>query len=108
MKASFLKKALLVLLSVIFAVSALIPAVAAEELPAADGAEIVDDVLSAEEGSEETSEAAENSGFQPMNFVRNLQYMGSGMLCIIIVMGVLIGATILLNKITKPKDEKKD
>ena len=46
--------------------------------------------------------------FEPMNFVTNLQYMGVGMLCIIIVMGVLIGATVLLNKITKPKDEKKD
>ena len=41
--------------------------------------------------------------FEPMNFITNLQYMGIGMLCIIIVMGVLIGVTALLNAITKPK-----
>lgn len=43
--------------------------------------------------------------FQPMNFITNLQYMGVGMLCIIIVMGALIGVTVLLNKVTKPKDK---
>ena len=46
--------------------------------------------------------------FTPMNFIYNLQYMGVGMACIIIVMGVLIGVTMLLNKVTAPKDEKKD
>ncbi len=39
--------------------------------------------------------------FNPMAFVENLQYMGIGMLCIIIVMGIIIGATMLLNKIFK-------
>ena len=38
----------------------------------------------------------------PMNFVNNLGYMGVGMV-IIAVIGVIIGATTLLNKITSGK-----
>lgn len=41
--------------------------------------------------------------FNPMNFVNNLGYMGVGMLIIIVVMAVIIGATALLNKITGGK-----
>ena len=33
----------------------------------------------------------------PMAFVDNLYYMGMGMLCILIVMGVIIGVTAFLN-----------
>ena len=36
--------------------------------------------------------------FHPENFVKNLKYMGTGMLCIIIVMAVIIGVVMLLNK----------
>lgn len=48
--------------------------------------------------------------FEPMNFVYNLKYMGIGMVCIIIVMGVLILMSSLLNKFaTKLGDkDKKD
>lgn len=35
------------------------------------------------------------------NFLSNLQYMGKGMLGILIVMGVIILVTILLNKVFK-------
>ncbi|MBQ5765588.1 MAG: hypothetical protein IIW03_05550 [Clostridia bacterium] len=41
--------------------------------------------------------------FNPMNFVNNLGYLGVGMLIIILVMAVIIGATALLNKITGGK-----
>ena len=41
-----------------------------------------------------------------MNFVKNLYYMGSGMLSILIVIGVIILVTMALNKATEPK--KKD
>lgn len=41
--------------------------------------------------------------FNPMNFVNNLGYMGVGMLIIILVIGIIIGATVLLNKITSGK-----
>jgi len=41
--------------------------------------------------------------FKPMDFVNNLPYMGVGMLIIIAVIGVIIGATVLLNKFTGGK-----
>ena len=37
--------------------------------------------------------------FNPMAFLENLKYMGTGMLSILIVMAALIGITLLLNKI---------
>ena len=43
------------------------------------------------------------AAFNPMNFVNNLGYMGVGMLIIIAVIGVIIGATSLLNKFTSGK-----
>ncbi len=36
----------------------------------------------------------------------NLGRMGTGMACIIIVMGILIVVTMFLNKVTAPKDKK--
>ena len=39
----------------------------------------------------------------PYAFVENLRYMGEGMLCIIIVMGVIIAATALLNYVCGKK-----
>ena len=54
--------------------------------------------------------AAEDAGegftFEPMNFVSNLYYMGVGMFCIIVVIGVLIGVTMILNKVTAPKNKE--
>ena len=41
--------------------------------------------------------------FEPMQFVKNLSYMGSGMLTIIIVMLIIILITLALNKITASK-----
>ena len=38
-----------------------------------------------------------------MNFVDNLGYMGVGMVIIISVIGIIIGATALLNKISSGK-----
>ncbi len=43
--------------------------------------------------------AAPELTFDPMNFVTNLQYMGSGMLVIFVVIGIIIGATTLINYI---------
>ena len=39
----------------------------------------------------------------PMNFVDNLSYMASGMIGIFVVIGVIIIATIILNKLTSKK-----
>ncbi len=41
--------------------------------------------------------------FEPNNFITNLSYMGTGMLAILIVMGVIIIATVALNKIFSSK-----
>lgn len=35
--------------------------------------------------------------FQPVNFIRNLRYMGIGMLVIFVIIGVIILATMLIN-----------
>lgn len=40
----------------------------------------------------------ENFAFHPEMFIHNLKYMGLGMLCIIIVIGIIILFTILLEK----------
>ena len=55
----------------------------------------------------ETTAATETSaaiGFEPMNFVTNLQYMGTGMLTIFIVIGAIILATSAINKIFSKKN----
>ena len=54
--------------------------------------------------TEAATEAAEAIlGFEPMNFVSNLQYMGIGMLTIFIIIGVIILATGLINKLFSKK-----
>ncbi|MFR8976284.1 MAG: hypothetical protein ACLVG9_09825 [Eubacteriales bacterium] len=42
--------------------------------------------------------------FRPFEFIANLKYMGIGMLSILIVIGVIMLVTILLNKTSKHKD----
>ena len=41
--------------------------------------------------------AAVSLDFNPMAFLQNLRYMGIGMLVIFAVIGVIIGATMLIN-----------
>lgn len=43
--------------------------------------------------------------FEPMNFVYNLKYMGLGMLAIIAVIGAIILATAVLNKVTSKRSK---
>ena len=54
------------------------------------------------ENAPETEEAPKMI-FEPANFVKNLSYMGVGMLGIFIVIGVIIIAVVVLNKVTAPK-----
>ena len=51
------------------------------------------------------AETAANTDFtiDPMNFVDNLSYMASGMIGIFVVIGVIIIATLILNKVTTKK-----
>ena len=46
--------------------------------------------------------------FEPMNFIYNIKYIVIGMVCIIIVMGVLILITTALNKFIPKFTKKKD
>ncbi len=43
--------------------------------------------------------------FEPMNFVRNLIYMGRGMLGIMAVMAVVIITVVILNKVFLTKNQ---
>ena len=40
---------------------------------------------------------AVNLDFNPMAFIENLQYMGIGMAVIFVIIGIIIGATTLIN-----------
>ena len=44
--------------------------------------------------------------FEPMNFVTSLEYLAKGMLGILVVMGVIILVTALLNKISSKKNKE--
>ncbi len=48
-----------------------------------------------------------NINFNPMAFVDNLYYMGVGMLAIFIVIGVIILATVALDRSMKAIEKKK-
>ena len=50
----------------------------------------------------------DNLIFEPMNFVTSLKYMGVGLLGIFVVIGLIVGATCLLNYITSTKTKKKN
>ena len=52
--------------------------------------------------AEAVTEAAD-VGFKAENFVKNLGYMGSGMLGIFVVIGIIVGITYILNAITRKK-----
>ena len=41
--------------------------------------------------------------FAPIKFVENMKYMGLGMVGIFVVIGIIVGSVILLNKLTKEK-----
>ena len=51
------------------------------------------------------AETAAEFQMDPMNFVTNLKYMGTGMLGIFIVMGAIILSTFVLNRVLNKKDK---
>ena len=65
-----------------------------------------DSAAPAETTTETTAATQANLGFEPMNFVDNLQYMGIGMLTIFLIIGVIIVATQLINKIFSGKKDE--
>ena len=49
------------------------------------------------------AENALNITFEPSRFVEMLEYMGKGMLVIFVIIGIIILATVLINKIFSKK-----
>ncbi len=43
--------------------------------------------------------------FEPMNFIKNLVYMGKGMLGIMAIMAVVIITVVILNKVFSSKNQ---
>ena len=50
----------------------------------------------------------ENIIFEPVNFIKNIGYMGAGMLGIFVVIGLIIVATVVLNRVTAKKKKGED
>ena len=103
-----MRNILSVLFALLLAVSlCALPVLAAEAVETDNAAETAaaETAAPAEEeaAAEEEAEESKDFQFEPMNFVKNLKYMGVGMLCIIIVIGLLIVVTMVLNKVTAPK-----
>ena len=46
--------------------------------------------------------------FQPINFVTNLKWMGIGMLGVFLIVGIIMGATYLINNVFNKLAEKKN
>lgn len=44
--------------------------------------------------------------FNPMNFISSLSYLVTGWLGVFIVIGIIIIATMILNRVTAPKQDK--
>ncbi len=45
--------------------------------------------------------------FEPVRFVKNIGYMGAGMLGIFVVIGLIVIATVVLNKVTSLEKKNK-
>ena len=45
--------------------------------------------------------------FKPIEFIKNLGYMGTGMLGIMVVMGIVICSIVVLNRLTNRERDKK-
>lgn len=45
--------------------------------------------------------------FQPYEFVRNLKYMGIGMLGVFMIVGIIMGSTYLIGYLTAKAEAKK-
>ena len=56
----------------------------------------------------DAEEGAKESSVNPMNFIKNLDKMGVGMIGIFVVIGAIIISVAALNKVTSPRKENKD
>ena len=63
----------------------------------------MNEILTAAVTTTAATEAAGQLAFEPANFIENLRYMGIGMLVIFAIIGVIILATMAINKIFSGK-----
>lgn len=105
-----MKKLLLVLFALVMMISAFAFSVMAESKVVSDDADVVE--TSSEISDESTDLEAEDDlgtvelefyGFGEDGFMRNIKYMGLGMLGIFVVVGIVILLTFLLNNVTSKK-----
>ncbi len=67
---------------------------------------VIFNILSASKVTEVPSKTPEIV-FEPQRFIEMLSYMGKGMLVIFVIIGVIILATMLINKVFSAKKEDK-
>ena len=46
--------------------------------------------------------------FNPMAFIENLKYMGVGLIGVFMIIGIIIGATYLINYFSNKSDNKEE
>ena len=56
----------------------------------------------------DAEDGAKESSVNPMNFIKNLDKMGVGMVGIFVVIGAIIVSVAVLNKLTSPKKESNE
>ena len=110
--------AIILCLTLVFSVSTLFFGVSAEA-QGEEGNVEKEDVAKDENADvgEEKEENKENffeafasmfKEFHPIGFVENLRFMGIGMLGIFIIIGIIILATVIINKVFSGKEKKEE
>ncbi len=94
-----MKKTLVVLLTVLVVLSVFAFTVSAEESAPA----VSDASVESSDGNDEMGVDMEFYGFGNDGFLRNIKYMGLGMLGIFVVVGVVMIVTNVLNSVTSTK-----
>ena len=108
--------AIILCLTLVFSVSTLFFGVSAEtesydtasDTTVGENAEDTPEAVEKEEKKENFFEAFASmfKEFHPMGFVNNLRFMGIGMLGIFIIIGIIIVATVIINKAFSDKPKK--
>ena len=110
--------AIILCLTLVFSVSALFFGVSAEtgsndtasDTTVGENAEDTPEAVEKEEKKENFFEAFASmfKEFHPMGFVENLRFMGIGMLGIFIIIGIIIVATVIINKVFSGREKKEE
>lgn len=111
--------AIILCMALVFSVSSMLFGVVAEAAPSEDNDTVSGETSedTKDETTEEETKKEENffeafasmfKSFHPMGFVNHLSYMGIGMLGIFIIIGIIIVATIIINKVFSARAKKED